>query len=174
MIVSFTSIIVFMKTFYSFVLPILLFLCMHTADMLAQQSFVVSGADAKTGFGSVSVSVGQIITISDSARRGSISHGVQLPFEILHLPVGVNNDISNNIKAEAYPNPTFDFLKISIPDDYMQHIVRIADMNGSILFTQEFIGKELLLPMNRYASGMYIIDILENDSILSSFRIIKQ
>ena len=164
-----------MKKHLLFMLTVFLSLGFFSSvDICAQHALVVTGADAKTGFGSVSVSIGQPFISTDSARRGIISHGVQQPFEIQRLPVSVQDNTSK-VHASAFPNPTFDFLKITIDGTISErHSIRISDLKGNELLVQEFSGSDFLLPMDHYAAGLYIVDINDADTVISSFRIVKQ
>ena len=56
---------------------VLLFAVFTIADLSAQHAFVVTGDDVKTGFGSVTMTVGQLVADSDTTRRGSVMSGIQ-------------------------------------------------------------------------------------------------
>lgn len=141
-------------------------------DLSAQQSFVVTGDDIKTGFGSVHYSVGQLIITSDSTKKGSIMHGVQLPIELFRNPVGVEE--YEDIQAEAYPNPTFDHVKISIPAKYQgPFTISLISSNGNIIETLHSNTNELLVSLLNNPSGMYTIRISQGSKTVSSYSIIK-
>lgn len=143
-----------------------------TLDLSAQQSFVVTGDDIKTGYGSVHHSVGQLIITSDSTLRGSIMHGVQLPIELFRNPVGVEE--FEDIKAEAYPNPTFDHVKISIPEQYIgPFTISVISANGSMIETHTINANELLISLANQPAGMYMIRIAQDSKTVSSYSIIK-
>lgn len=143
-----------------------------TLDLSAQQSFVVTGDDIKTGYGSVHHSVGQLIITSDSTLRGSIMHGVQLPIELFRNPVGVEE--FEDIKAEAYPNPTFDHVKISIPEQYIgPFTISVISANGSMIETHTINANELLITLANQPAGMYTIRIAQDSKTVSSYSIIK-
>lgn len=141
-------------------------------QLSAQQSFVVTGDDTNTGFGSVNYSVGQVIITSDSTRKGSIMHGVQLPFELFRNPVGINE--LHDIQAIAYPNPTFDRVKISIPEHHQGPFsLSLISGNGSIIETQTIYESEFILSLTQHSTGMYTILISKDNRTVSSFSIIK-
>jgi hypothetical protein len=141
-------------------------------QLSAQQSFVVTGDDTHTGFGSVNYSVGQVIITSDSTRKGSIMHGVQLPFELFRNPVGIHE--LQDIQAIAYPNPTFDRVKISIPEHHQGPFsLSLISGNGSVIETQTIYESEFILSLTQHSTGMYTILISKDNRTVSSFSIIK-
>jgi hypothetical protein len=143
-----------------------------TAQLSAQQSFVVTGDDAKTGFGSVSHSVGQVIITTDTTKKGSVMHGVQLPYELFRNPVGI--DELEDIQAEAFPNPTFDRVKITLPEHHQGTCeVSLISIDGSILETHIIDGNEYLLSLSQYSAGLYTILLTKDARTVSSFTIIK-
>lgn len=147
------------------------FFCI-SAQLSAQQSFVVTGDDAKTGFGSVSFSIGQVIVHSDSTNKGSVMHGLQLPYELFRNTVGI--DELHEIQAEAYPNPTFDRVKITLPEEHQGTCsVSLVSLEGSILESHAIDGNEYLLSLSQYSPGMYSIVITKDARTVSSFSIIK-
>ena len=147
-------------------------LLFFTIDLSAQQSFVVTGDDIKTGFGSVNHSVGQLIITSDSTKKGSIIHGVQLPFELFRNPVGVEE--YKDIQAEAYPNPTFDHVKIFIPEHHHgPFTVSVFSSNGTLIESHRVNTNEMLISLSNQPSGMYTIRIAKETKTVSSYSIIK-
>ena len=143
-----------------------------TFDLCAQQSFVVTGDDIKTGYGSVHHSVGQLIITSDSTRKGSIMHGVQLPIELFRNPVGVEE--YEDITAEAYPNPTFDHVKIVIPEQYQGPFsISVISANGTMIESHTLNAHEMLISLANQPAGMYTIRITQESKTVSSYSIIK-
>ena len=100
-----------------------------SVQLSAQEAFVVTGDDLSTGFGTVNYSVGQLIVKSDSTKNGSMRHGIQIPIELFKIPVGI--DEISEIHAEAFPNPTFDHVKIIIPEKYQgPFTLTLMDIKG--------------------------------------------
>ena len=70
----------------------------------AQEAIPTAGGEATGSGGTVSYTVGQVNYQTASGTNGSISEGVQQPFEI---SVTSTNDISGvSLNVKAYPNPT--------------------------------------------------------------------
>lgn len=138
----------------------------------AQEAFVATGDDLTTGFGTVNYSVGQLIVKSDSTKNGSMRHGIQIPIELFKIPVGI--DEISEIQAEAFPNPTFDHVKIIIPEKYHgPFTVTLIDIKGGILEKHQMNSNEMLLSLMQHSLGTYTIVISQQSKTISSFSIIK-
>lgn len=138
----------------------------------AQEAFVATGDDLTTGFGTVNYSVGQLIVKSDSTKNGSMRHGIQIPIELFKIPVGI--DEISEIHAEAFPNPTFDHVKIIIAEKYHgPFTVTLMDIKGGILEKHQMNSNEMLLSLMQHSLGTYTIVISQQSKTISSFSIIK-
>lgn len=143
-----------------------------SVQLSAQEAFVVTGDDLTTGFGTVNYTVGQLIVKSDSTKNGSMRHGIQIPIELFKTPVGI--DEISEIHAEAFPNPTFDHVKIIIPEKYHgPFTVTLMDIKGGILEKHQMNSNEMLLSLMQHSLGTYTIVISQQSKTVSSFSIIK-
>jgi len=150
----------------------LLVFLLVSVTVSAQEAFVVTGDDLTTGFGTVNYSVGQLIVKSDSTKNGSMRHGIQIPIELFKIPVGI--DEISEIHAEAFPNPTFDHVKIIIPEKYQgPFTVTLMDIKGGILEKHQMNSNEMLLSLMQHSLGTYTIVISQQSKTISSFTIIK-
>lgn len=150
----------------------LLVFLLVSVTVSAQEAFVVTGDDLTTGFGTVNYSVGQLIVKSDSTKNGSMRHGIQIPIELFKIPVGI--DEISEIHAEAFPNPTFDHVKIIIPEKYQgPFTVTLMDIKGGILEKHQMNSNEMLLSLMQHSLGTYTIVISQQSKTISSFSIIK-
>ena len=150
----------------------LLVFLLVSVTVSAQEAFVVTGDDLTTGFGTVNYSVGQLIVKSDSTKNGSMRHGIQIPIELFKIPVGI--DEISEIHAEAFPNPTFDHVKIIIPEKYHgPFTVTLMDIKGGILEKHQMNSNDMLLSLMQHSLGTYTIVISQQSKTISSFSIIK-
>ena len=142
-------------------------------NLSAQQANPSSGGNASGTGGTVSYSVGQIDYISNSSTGGSVSQGVQQPFEIFAL-TGIKSTKDLSINLTAFPNPTADFLTLRIESATSKNLTyQLFDMHGKLIATQKISEKETNIAMSNYAAATYFIKITENNSILKTFKIIK-
>lgn len=150
----------------------LLVFLLLSVTVSAQEAFVATGDDLTTGFGTVNYSVGQLIVKSDSTKNGSMRHGIQIPIELFKIPVGI--DEISEIYAEAFPNPTFDHVKIIIPEKYQGPFsVTLMDIKGGILEKHQMNSNDMLLSLMQHSLGTYTIVISQQSKNISSFSIIK-
>lgn len=150
----------------------LLVFLLLSVTVSAQEAFVATGDDLTTGFGTVNYSVGQLIVKSDSTKHGSMRHGIQIPIELFKIPVGI--DEISEIHAEAFPNPTFDHVKIIIPEKYQgPFTVTLMDIKGGILEKHQMNSNDMLLSLMQHSLGTYTIVISQQSKNISSFSIIK-
>jgi hypothetical protein len=99
-------------------------------------------------------------------------HGIQIPIELFKIPVGI--DEISEIQAEAFPNPTFDHVKIIIPEKYHgPFTVTLMDIKGGILEKYQMNSNEMLLSLMQHSLGTYTIVISQQSKTISSFSIIK-
>lgn len=140
---------------------------------VAQQGFVVTGDNVATGFGSVSFSVGQLITVSDSTAKGSVLQGIQVPIEIVRIPVGIEKS-EQEIVTEPYPNPTFEHVKVSISDALSgPFVLTLIDLSGTILETIHINHHECILSLSRYSAGTYSLRVDSQGRSIALYSIIK-
>jgi hypothetical protein len=80
------------------------------------------------------------------------------------------NIVNNNyIKANIYPNPTYN--NITIESDEVDQ-VEVLDICGRVLFTSEVRGT-LIVDMKEYEAGIYFVR-LHNDGATSVQKVIKK
>ena len=139
----------------------------------AQDAILTSGGDASGSGGSFSYSVGQIVytTIIDS--NGSMAQGVQQPFEISAV-LGVDDLLGINLSLVAYPNPTTDFLNLTIANlNYKNLSYQLFDINGRLLAQKKLENNSNEITMKQFPSAMYFLKIFNNQKLVKLFKIIK-
>jgi len=138
----------------------------------AQQAAVSSGGDATGSGGTVSYSVGQPVYTTNNGSTGTITQGVQQPYEIFII-TGVEE---KNIKlsVNAYPNPTEHFLTISVKNNEGRELsYQLTDITGKILVQQQLTDNTTDIMVSHLAAATYILSVNENGKELKSFRIVK-
>jgi len=141
-------------------------------QLQAQQSVNPSGGEAIGTGGTVSYTIGQVDYMSYNGSNGSVSEGVQQPFEISVTSVNDAAGISLNVKA--YPNPTQGDLWLTIEElDIKNLSYQIFDYNGKLVFSEPIRDNQTHISMQKYASAIYFIQIIGADSEIKIFKIIK-
>ena len=78
------------------------------------------------------------------------------------------------IFANIYPNPTSGLVNVELSLILSNAKIQLVDLQGKILFTNtEFNGQNLLLDLNSLSTGIYLLQIEQNNQI-SQFRLIKE
>ncbi len=143
----------------------------------AQKAIPASGGEASGNGGSVSYSVGQVVYTTITATAGTVTQGVQQPYEILEV-TGIDNAKFINLKVIAYPNPTTDFLTLQVDESYwdlgqaMKY--HLFDMNGKLLDSKLLESKETSIKMNDLGPAVYFLKIVQQEEEIKIFKIIKQ
>lgn len=151
----------------------LLFLLFSISYTYAQQSVNASGGNGTGTGGSVSFTVGQIDYVSASGSNGSITQGVQQPFEIFTL--GNNDYPTIQLQAIVYPNPTTENVNLSITNFSLENLeYDLYDVTGKLISHQKITANETQISMENLSAGNYFIAVNENSKNLKTFKIIKK
>jgi len=143
-----------------------------TITFSAQEMFSSSGLNTTGSNGEISYSIGQVATELNSGINGSVSHGVQQPYEIYST---VGSEILNiDLRLITYPNPTTDNLILGI-DGFKNQIFsyQLFNFDGKLLIDEECSGNITNINLKSFPSNTYLLSIVKNQSIIKTFRIIK-
>jgi hypothetical protein len=141
----------------------------------AQQSNVVSGANA-TGTGGISnYSIGQIIYTTANGSAGSTAQGVQQAFEILTL--GKDNFLEITLQMVVYPNPTTSFVNLRIDTSTLLNIsamkYQLYDIQGRAIAQKKITNSETPIDLQNLPSATYLLQIINGNKAIKTFKIIK-
>lgn len=141
--------------------------------MNSQQTVDASGGGARGSGGSTSYSVGLIIYTTQTGSNGSISQGAQQSYEIFTLS---NSNLSSvSLAANTYPNPTSDYVVLTISDGGRVGLsYGLYDVQGKPIFRDIISSKYTQIDMHGFSAGTYLLNINENNQKLKSFKIIKK
>jgi hypothetical protein len=143
-----------------------------TITFSAQEMFSSSGLNTTGSNGEISYSIGQVATELNSGINGSVSHGVQQPYEIYST---AGSEILNiDLRLITYPNPTTDNLILSI-DGFKNQIFsyQLFNFDGKLLIDEECSGNITNINLKSFPSNTYLLSIVKDQSIIKTFRIIK-
>lgn len=155
---------------YKYTFLVLLF-CITTGK--AQYAITSGGKSTDNSSGKISYTVGQLAFETTKNSQGSISAGVQQPFEISTFLS--NPDFSElNINLVAYPNPTLDNLTLKIENiDTKDFYYQIIDINGRLLIETKLIENETIIQMGNFIKATYFLKITQDNKQVKTFKIIK-
>ena len=149
-----------------------LFLCLLFATpLLYSQEIVTTAGGEATGSGTVSYSIGQVVYSNTTGSNGSVSQGVQQAYEIVDA---IGEAVEINLELTAYPNPTNSALTLNIGNYNNQNLsYRLCDMQGKLLDSKKVIHSSTEIGMQGLPASTYLLNIVDSESLIKTFRIIK-
>ncbi|MCE3280561.1 MAG: hypothetical protein K0S44_2752 [Bacteroidetes bacterium] len=138
----------------------------------AQKGSVAAGGDATGSGGSVSYSIGQVDHITASGSGGTITQGLQQPYEIFIITGIDAKEI--NLSASVYPNPTAEQVTLSVKDistNGMRYV--LSDVQGKLIKQDKLTGTETTISMVELTKATYLISVFNNNKEVKIFKIIK-
>ncbi|MEI6754788.1 MAG: T9SS type A sorting domain-containing protein [Paludibacter sp.] len=140
--------------------------------LYAQQAIPTSGGYASGNGSSVSYSVGQIVYTTNVGANGTISQGVQQPYEISITTGTDKKDI--NLFYSVYPNPTIDYLTLKVADlEPLNYAYKLFDRTGRIFKSEKITTVTTSISMDGLMPNTYILKISVKNKEVKSFKIIK-
>jgi len=138
----------------------------------AQESVSATGTDANGTGGSVAYSVGQVVYTSTTGVNGSVGQGVQQPYEI-SVTTGVE-ETAINLEMDVYPNPTTNYLTLSIIDIELSTFnYQLFNLEGKLVKSNQLTSKKNIVNVEELPTGTYFLKVTDNKQIVKSFKIIK-
>lgn len=146
--------------------------------LLAQSGIVPSGGDAMGTDGQVSYSCGQIDYLYMNDTTGSVSSGIQQPFEIFTLSGLEEKNISlklpDQLAASIYPNPSIDFVTLKIEAaTYSALRYELYDMQWKLIREQQIGAGETRIDLTAINSAAYYVRVLNQNQSVKLFKVIK-
>ena len=135
----------------------------------SQQNTVSSGGDASGTGGSASYTVGQIDFQNSSGTNGSINEGVQQPYEFYTIGIQENEIF----EVLLFPNPTSDFVIISIEDLTENLNYQMFDTKGKLVRESIIDSKKTSVDFKNLAKGSYHLRSQKGITEIQSIKIIK-
>jgi hypothetical protein len=139
----------------------------------AQESVNATGGNASGSGGSASYSVGQVVYTTNTGTNGSVAQGVQQAYEI--SVVSAIEEIKGiNLTISAYPNPTTDYLTLSIGEFEISNLsYQLYDMNGKLLQNEKITSDHTSIVMSNLVPATYFVKVTEGNKEIKTFKIIK-
>ena len=159
--------------FLSILLSIFSGLFLITNITIGQQAIVSTGIDAFGSGGSACYSVGQMAFTSVDGDGGSMAQGVQQPYEIL-ITTSFKEDIYPNTAINVFPNPTNDFIKLTIEGEALNKPkITLVDVSSRVISRHSLIGQALEIDVKNLANGIYFLIISDRNQNYQTFKIAK-
>lgn len=139
----------------------------------AQSAIIPAGGNAVGESGSVSFTVGQIDYVEAKGTGGSLSQGIQQPFEIEET-LGVEEK-HITLNAVVHPNPTADYVTLNISESEIKNMNFIlSDAQGKQISNGVVSDSETKITMSQLSAGLYFLNIQTSGKDVKIFKIIKK
>jgi len=151
------------------IIPLLLCL----GSLKAQETVSATGGEVSGVGGTSSFSIGQVVYVTAVGSNGSVSEGVEQPYEIsIITELKENKEIF--IDLIAYPNPTVDVLNIDIKsynEDNLNY--QVYDLTGKMIQSNSIHQKITSINFQELPKATYFLKIIKNETSIKTFKIIK-
>jgi|688.fasta_scaffold561752_2 hypothetical protein len=158
-----------MKKLITFVLFLFSISC-----SFSQSSLNASGNTFVIGSSSISYTLGQIDFANYSNSTIVIYLGVQQPQsgtpKFITLE-GVKPE--HNLVFTAYPNPTFDNIKIRLSSSEIIYNYFLFDTSGKLIKEGNFKDNESIIPLENFPTATYFLKVISENGFEKNIKIIK-
>lgn len=139
-------------------------------NIFGQEIVLSAGENSSNDIGSLSYSIGQVISNSSN----TVQIGIQQPIELFKF-VDVSENKKQDININIYPNPVIDYLTVNICDDInlKQYKIRLINDEGKDIFIINNISKKIEINFSNYKQTIYLLEIFRNNEIIKTIKLIK-
>jgi hypothetical protein len=150
-----------------------IFFALSFINIEAQNTLASIGGNATGSNGSVSYTVGQVVFNTYTGTSGSVAQGVQQAFEI-SVATGVSEQSGLKLACAVYPNPVSNNLILRI-ENYNNSSLKyeLCNSNSILVKKDKILNSETNIEMIGLIPAVYLLNILENNVLVASFKIIK-
>jgi hypothetical protein len=140
---------------------------------MAQATIPASGGNATGSGGSASYTVGQLVYTTNTGSNGTVSQGVQQPYEISVI-TAIPNTEGIDLECTVYPNPTRGIVKLFVSTkDFDNLKYQLYDLNGLRLLEKKVNSEETEILMDNLKPSTYFLKLLIGNKEIKTFKIIK-
>jgi len=143
--------------------------------LYAQEVISSGGGNASGSGGSASYSVGQVVFSYQTGTNGSLSEGVQQPYEIWIMN-GLEEFADITLDYRAYPNPATDFILLKVDNNNIPLstlTLFMYDLNGKLIKSLKVNDIETIIHMENYKPAVYYLKVIQGSKEVKTFKIIK-
>ena len=154
-------------------LGLIILFCLSFSIVHAQNTVSASAGNSSGSGGTVTYSIGQIVYRTYQESNGSVSQGVQQPYEI-SLITGIEEARDITLEFLVYPNPTTDLITLRIKNFEIKNLsYSLYDLNGTILKESMVESNEITISMQNLRSAIYFLKVTHGAKDIKTFKIIK-
>ena len=153
--------------------------CFLSVLLQGQGSISATGGNTTGTGGSVSYTIGQVACQTLSGTTGTVTQGVQQPFEIYVVSgaKGEQETVPESPVAESsvYPNPTSGNIRLVVESSGYENMrFRLYDINGTLLQDRKIESNETEISMTHLFPSIYFLKVIQNNHEVKTYKIIKK
>jgi len=138
---------------------------------LAQDAVVTSGGNASGSGGTASFSIGQTVYTTNSNSSGTVAQGVQHAYEVFEVGI---KETTLNISLSVYPNPTTEYLTLSIGNYNNAAITyHVYDLQGKLILSGPIVSSKTTINMSELVVATYFVQVHQEGKVTQVFKVIK-
>ena len=99
---------------------------------------------------------------------------ISFPCGKVNHPIGINEYTQNESSLRVWPNPSTDYIHVTLDSESQDHTFRIYDLNGRLLQGGRLTGNDTQISVNHYASGTYILQVEDSQHHIQTKKIVKK
>ncbi|MCG9880591.1 MAG: YCF48-related protein [Bacteroidia bacterium] len=90
-----------------------------------------------------------------------------------NAPSGLNDEWAQNNTIKVFPNPFVNTITITAKKGLQNHQISIIDAQGKLLSNQQANGQSLDLNLSHLSSGIYFINVQDENGNISNIKMVK-
>lgn len=143
------------------------------SGVYAQETVVSTGGEATGSGGTSSYSIGQVAYTTNTGSSGSLAQGVQQAYEF-SIVMGVNvTEI--NLELVVFPNPTINEVTVKMLNISERQLnYQLYSTQGKLMKTIKTPSQTEVIDLQSSPVGTYLLYVLDSNTIIKTFKIIKK
>jgi hypothetical protein len=146
------------------------FLLLGLGGLHAQETVAAAGGEATGIGGIVSYSTGQVVYTVNTGANGSLAQGVQQPYGI-STTVGIS-ETAFNLELSVYPNPTTNYLTLKV-EKTEGLTFQLHDLQGKVIESKTVSSTSTNISLEGQPTATYFLNLVKNNQLVKTFKIIK-
>lgn len=155
------------------ILCLVLLLATYWPEIQSQETISANGITESSGKGTVGYTIGQVAYHANEGVHGSVSEGVQQPYEI-SIATAIEGVTDINLSAFAFPNPISDQLSLAFNDINTSNLsYGLYDAEGKLLRSKKISSNPEIINMSDLLPAIYYIKVMTENYELKVFKVVK-
>lgn len=147
--------------------------CFFSLTLKAQTTLNVSGAVVSNNSNSITYSVGQVFLQTEKNDSYILTEGVLQIYEVFEVDIPTSTlDLEKELEMNAFPNPVSHFLTLKTPSSESLS-VSLHNLQGKELYKIDQFKYTTRLPLEDQPTGIYLVQVYHEATIVKTFKIIK-